>query len=211
MTTSLPLTQYTWKNAQVSHTNRYLLHPLCQLLPSPQPTQRTLDLGCGNGWLTHWLQQQGFAVQGVDPSPSGIEHAQAAHPDLAFHCHPATPELLQRLHLEPFDLVVSTEVVEHCYAPRDWAAACYNSLRPGGQLICSTPYHGYLKNLTLALSGKLDRHFTALWDGGHIKFWSRSTLSQLLTEAGFVDLKFLGAGRLPYLWKSMLISARKAE
>jgi hypothetical protein len=36
----------------------------------------------------------------------------------------------------------------------------------------STPYHGYHKNLGLALSGKMDAHFTALWEGGHIKFFS---------------------------------------
>ncbi len=58
-------------------------------------------------------------------------------------------------------------------------------------------------------SGKLDRHFTALWDGGHIKFWSRRTLSALLQEAGFELVAFRGAGRWPWLWKSMLIAARK--
>jgi 2-polyprenyl-3-methyl-5-hydroxy-6-metoxy-1,4-benzoquinol methylase len=43
------------------------------------------------------------------------------------------------LALGPFDLVLSTEVVEHCYAPRLWAAAAFTALRPGGLLIASTP------------------------------------------------------------------------
>jgi 2-polyprenyl-6-hydroxyphenyl methylase/3-demethylubiquinone-9 3-methyltransferase len=30
----------------------------------------------------------------------------------------------------------------------------------------STPDHGYLKNLALALSGKIDSHLSALWDDG---------------------------------------------
>ena len=47
------------------------------------------------------------------------------------------------------------------------------------------PHHGNLKNCAFALSGKLDAHFSALWDGGHIKFWSRRTLTALLQEAGF--------------------------
>ena len=80
--------------------------------------------------------------------------------------------------------------------------------RRGGEIIISTPYHGYLKNLALALSGKLDAHFTALWDGGHIKFFSRNTLETLLVESGFEVTDFIGAGRWPYLWKSMLIKAR---
>ena len=66
---------------------------------------------------------------------------------------------------------------------------------------------GHAKNLALALSGRLDKHFTALWDGGHIKFWSRSTLSKLLREAGFEMLEFKGAGRMPPVWKSMIMSA----
>ena len=72
----------------------------------------------------------------------------------------------------------------------------------------STPYHGYVKNVALALAGKLDDPFPALWDGGHIKFFSRNTLEQMLREQGFEVTGFAGAGRLPYLWKSMLVKAR---
>jgi hypothetical protein len=53
----------------------------------------------------------------------------------------------------------------------------------------------------------MDRHHTVLLDGGHIKFFSVKTLSQLMLEEGFTTLKFKFAGRLPYLWKGMLVSA----
>jgi hypothetical protein len=77
--------------------------------------------------------------------------------------------------------------------------------------IISTPYHGYLKNLVLALGNKWDLHFTPLWDCGHIKLWSRKTLSQLLNEGGFRVVRFIGAGRVPFLWKSMIMVAPKPE
>jgi hypothetical protein len=48
-----------------------------------------------------------------------------------------------------------------------------------------------------------------LWHGGHIKFWSRNTLSLLLQESGFEVVAFSGVGRFPYLWKSMVLVARK--
>jgi hypothetical protein len=54
----------------------------------------------------------------------------------------------------------------------------------------------------------MDFHFTALWEGGHIKFWSRKTITQLLEEFGFQVIGFHGCGRVPYLWKSMLIHAK---
>ncbi len=73
----------------------------------------------------------------------------------------------------------------------------------------STPYHGYWKNLAMAVTGKLDAHFTALWDGGHIKFWSMRTLRALLEEAGFVDVEFTLVGRIKPLAKSMIAVARR--
>ena len=212
------LPDYRWTE-QTPHTEAYLLAPLQQLLrefvPPParqaSPAQRpsVLDLGCGNGALAEELFRWGYDAIGIDPSASGIAQARRRLPSIPFHQAPADPASLLQLQLPAFDAVVSTEVVEHVYSPRQWAAAAYAALKPGGVLICSTPYHGYLKNCALAISGKLDAHFTALWDGGHIKFWSRRTLTALLQEAGFQVVSFRGAGRCPWLWKSMLIAARK--
>jgi 2-polyprenyl-3-methyl-5-hydroxy-6-metoxy-1,4-benzoquinol methylase len=212
------LPDYGWSQ-HTPHTEAYLLQPLQELLQefalpplgysSEQQRLAVLDLGCGNGALAEQLQAWGYSVVGVDPSASGIAEANRRLGSIPFHQASADPEQLAQLHLPAFDVVVSTEVVEHVYNPRRWAAAAFSALKPGGLLICSTPYHGYLKNCALALSGKLDAHFTALWDGGHIKFWSRRTLTALLQEAGFQVVAFRGAGRWPWLWKSMLLAARK--
>src|SRR5205823_87599 len=83
---------------------------------------------------------------------------------------------------------------EHLVRPRNLPRFAKQLLRPGGHLIISTPYHGYLKNLLLALTDKWDAHLNPFWDGGHIKFWSRKTLSQLLNEAGFRVVRFIGGG-----------------
>ncbi len=80
--------------------------------------------------------------------------------------------------------------------------------KSGGHLILTTPYHGYFKNLVLALSGKMDNHFHVLWDGGHIKFFSVKTLTKFLETEGYTDTYFKFAGRFPYLWKSMLCSSK---
>ena len=73
----------------------------------------------------------------------------------------------------------------------------------------TTPYHGYLKNLAISVIGGWDRHADPLWDGGHIKFFSRRTITRLLNEAGFRVVSFNGVGRLHYLWKSMVVVAVK--
>ena len=111
-----------------------------------------------------------------------------------------------------FDAIVSVEVVEHLYSPRIFVRRAFDALRPGGLLIVTTPYWGYLKNLALALTNRMDSSLTALWDGGHIKHWSRETLSTLLTEQPFEVVGFDGAGRsIPYLWNGMIMVARRPD
>jgi SAM-dependent methyltransferase len=146
---------------------------------------------------------------GVDLSEKGIALARAAHPEGRFEVVSAGADILQEIAEPPFDLVVSTEVVEHLYAPREWARACFDALRPGGMFVCTTPYHGYFKNLVLAVLGRWERHMDPLWDGGHIKLWSKATLTELLTEAGFRNVRFRGAGRFPGLWMTMVARAER--
>jgi 2-polyprenyl-3-methyl-5-hydroxy-6-metoxy-1,4-benzoquinol methylase len=108
------------------------------------------------------------------------------------------------------DCVVSLEVIEHLLYPRKLLELAHTALRPGGVLIVSTPYHGYLKNLALSVANGWDRHFGVDWDGGHVKFFSPTTLRTMASRVGFQDIKISGIGRFPMLWKAMVLSARRA-
>lgn len=66
----------------------------------------------------------------------------------------------------------------------------------------------YRKFLT-KFSRRWDIHHGALVDGSHIKFFSKSTIPQLLSENGFRVMSFNGTGRLPYLSKSMILLSQK--
>ena len=170
---------------------------------------RVLDVGCGNGFACGEFLRLQCEVVGVDLSLEGIEIARKAYPAGRFEILPADDQLVANLGEAPFDLVVSTEVVEHLYDPRAYARGCFRALKPGGRFICTTPYHGFAKNILLALANRWDAHANPLWDGGHIKLWSRKTLARLLTETGFVNVQFRGAGRLPFLWMTMVMAGDK--
>jgi 2-polyprenyl-3-methyl-5-hydroxy-6-metoxy-1,4-benzoquinol methylase len=200
---------YPWGDASLNFSHAYLLpaveNALRRLRWAAQ--RRVFELGCGNGSVANALTKLGYEVVGVDPSESGIAQANRAYPELKLHAGSAYDDLAGRF--GTFPALVSLEVVEHVYAPRDYAACVYRLLEPGGTAILSTPYHGYLKNLAIALTNKTDLHLNPLWDHGHIKFWSIATLTTLLREAGFQDIRFERVGRVPPLAKSMIAIARK--
>lgn len=196
-----------YSGSERAHTAAYLEGPLLEQLG--HLTGKTLlDIGCGNGAFTAALARRGAQVVGIDVSPTGIALARQEHPGIEWDVMSAYDDLQSRFGRE-FDLVVSLEVIEHLFDPRLFLNRVFRAVKPGGRFVLSTPYHGYLKNVALAVSDRLDPHFTALWDGGHIKFFSWDTIQVLLKEVGFVDLRFRGAGRVPFLWKSMVVSARR--
>ena len=204
------ITDYAYGGPGGNGSHAYLLPRVLRLLDSlelPPERRRLFDLGCGNGAATAALAEHGWQVAGVDPSADGIQCAREAYPHLRLEEGSCYEDLAARF--GRFPVVTSLEVVEHVYEPRRLARCVYDLLEPGGWAIISTPYHGYWKNLALALAGKLDAHFTALWDNGHIKFWSRRTLGQLLDEADMDVVRFAYAGRTAPFAKSMIALARR--
>lgn len=203
---------YIWKNLDRTCAADYLFPQVEKLLKDTAPGTRILDVGCGNGFFAGRLTSSGYRVVGIDTSESGIALAANAYPTARFEILDASGNLADRLGEEPFDIVISSEVVEHVFDPLEYARACFDALRPGGRFLCTTPYHGYLKNVGLALTNKFDAHWEALRTGGHIKFWSRRTLGELLSQAGFQEFHFGGAGRVPLIWKSLVaVAARPYE
>ena len=199
---------YQYFDEAHSHSNDYLLPTLAAVLGNLNPNDRRLfEIGCGNGSTAEWLEDCGWCVSGIDPSEQGIRVAQTYRPGLDLHLSALTPQTAAAY--GQFPIVLSLEVIEHVFFPRDFARDAFNLVEPGGTLILSTPYHGYMKNLALALSGKMDAHFTALCDYGHIKFWSEKTLRILLSEAGFREIRFLRSGRVAPLAKSMFAVAQR--
>lgn len=101
----------------------------------------------------------------------------------------------------------SSEVIEHIFGVYDYLAEARRVLRDGGYLILTTPFHGVIKNLTVALFF-FDRHFNSI-EGGHIRFFTRRALATLVQKFGFEEVAFSTIGRVPPLAKSMFVVYRK--
>jgi len=203
------VSDYGWRDNEPKLSQSYLARPIIGALRQLK-VRRILDLGCGNGALSNYLQRQGFSVLGCDVDEMGVNIASSSGSGAIFK-RVGVYDSPCALGEKGFDAVVSTEVIEHLYLPAALPRFAREILKPGGYLIITTPYHGYLKNLLICLAGKWDSHHTPLWDGGHIKFWSYRSLSALLESNGFEIVGFRGAGRVYGLWKSMVITARMRD
>lgn len=168
-------------------------------------SSNVLEIGCGEGDTIADALLRGHQALGVDIADAAIDRARRLHPGASFAAFSA--EVLPwPVDGGAFDLVVALEVIEHLFRPRSLLEGAYSALRPGGMLLLSTPYHGTLKNVAVALRA-FERHFNP--DGEHIRFPTDRWLERALREAGFTPgvIRHLGRGR--WFWANTVITAHK--
>jgi SAM-dependent methyltransferase len=184
---------------------------IVEIIRKQPDVKRICDLGCGNGYLPSRLGAAGYSVLGVDGSDRLLSIAQKHYQSERVHFQRAlfgsTTGADLRAHGE-FDLAVSVDVVEHLYRPASLIEAADAILKPGGRFVLCTPYHGYLKNLAIAALDRWDDHHHVHFDGGHIKFFSVKTLSELVSPSFDVE-HFEFYGRFAGFRKNMICIARK--
>ena len=197
---------YNWKSSKRPSCFNYYEKKVVEQVKYLNP-KKILDIGSGNGYLCNVLNNYCEEIVGIEPSKIGYKISTKEYTKIKFYnisCYDDPSKLKQK-----FDLVISTEVIEHLFYPKKLIEFANSCLKKNGHLILTTPYHGYLKNLAISLLNGWDRHFMAHRDGGHIKFWSTKTLNKLLQSYGFSDLKNIGVGRVPYLRKGFITVAKK--
>ena len=138
-----------------------------------------VDVGFGDGMFMKWMQEQGYAVIGVDQNPRWIERASSR--DLRVVESDAAEFL--RENEEAFGGIVLSHVIEHIPVERNESLieACRRSLMGNGVILIITPN-------VHTLSGPAD-----FWnDPSHVRAHTLESLRRLLTDGGFevVDLGF---------------------
>jgi 2-polyprenyl-3-methyl-5-hydroxy-6-metoxy-1,4-benzoquinol methylase len=175
---------------------------------SPSPPLRVLDVGCGEGQLTAAIADAGHQVLGVDVAEEPLRRARSRHAGLELRC--VEPSGEWPLADASFDVVWSGETIEHVADTARWLSELRRVLRSGGSLILSTPAHGPLTRLGLALSRRrFERHFDPRAD--HLRFYTRRTLSRLLEDFGYEQVEVSEAGGMPGARRELLASAERSR
>ncbi len=171
------------------------------LLDRMRPGERVLDLGSGAGDFTAEITRAGAKAVGVEVAEAAIARARSRHPELEFRLA-ALDEPLP-LRDGEFDVVWSSEVIEHVADTATWLSEVRRVLRPGGRLLLTTPSHGRVR---LALGG-VERFSEPL--GDHLHLYTRRSLQEVLDEFGFGDVSVRVAAGPPLLRRLLLARAHR--
>ena len=132
-----------------------------------------LDIGCGSGANSLALAKKGHKLHGVDISKVAIQQYQ----EHGFDGRVSDIEGGLDYPDASFDLVFCSEVIEHLTGPELLASEVSRILKPGGQLVLSTPNSAFWLYRVLGLFGYT---VSELQHPKHFQFFSRRSLTSLL-------------------------------
>jgi SAM-dependent methyltransferase len=152
--------------------------PVVELL-DPNPGERILDLGCGDGVLTQKLAEMGCDVVGVDSSAELI----AAAKQMGLDAREMDGQALT--FDEEFDAVLSNAALHWMKRADAVIAGVHRALRPGGRFVGELGGEGCVALIRAALIAALDRRGI---DGAALDPWyfpDVASYGQRLEAAGF--------------------------
>lgn len=155
--------------------------PVLALL-DPQPGERILDLGCGDGVLTERIAAAGAAVIGVDASAEMVAAARARGID----AHVADGQALG--FDDAFDAVFSNAALHWMLDPAAVARGVFAALRPGGRFVGECGGHGNIATLRAALRETVAQMgYTPPADDPQW-YATPAAFTAIYAAAGFVDI-----------------------
>lgn len=149
-------------------------------LLAPEPGERILDIGCGDGRLTEYIASRGAQMVGVDSSPEMVEAARALGVDARL-CRAEALEVEGE-----FDAVFSNAALHWMPDAKAVLSGIARVLRPGGRLAAEQGGFGNVNSVRLALTSEIERSCGV--EADLTKIWYFPTVeehSALLVGAGF--------------------------
>ncbi len=157
--------------------------------------KKTLDVGCGTGRLTKFLNEHGFDATGCDKEEQALRIARKINKKSKIK--KATADRLPFKN-QTFDLVTSLSVIEHLTKKEanTFILETKRVLKKDGFIFIITP------NFTSPMRYIKGKNWFGYSDPTHIQFFTPKTLSKLLQNHGFqhIQLRFKTAKNVDFDW-----------
>jgi|SRR5579883_2835459 trans-aconitate methyltransferase len=148
-------------------------------LLAPQPGERILDLGCGDGVLTAKIAAAGAAVVAVDAAPDMVRAARARGLDARVMDGRALAFAGE------FDAVFSNAALHWMREADAVLAGVFRALKPGGRFVAEMGGHGNIAAIITVLSAVLARRGVDAAALNPFYFPSAAAYRARLERAGF--------------------------
>jgi len=141
-----------------------------------------LEFGCGEAPLGAALKQrQKCRVVGIEIDPKAAAIARKRIDDV--YCGDAR-EIVSLMH-EQFDWMIGGDIVEHLDEPWSFLSELRRIAAPGGHLLLSLPNLSNASIVNDLLRGRFDYVYMGLTCVGHVRFFTKRTIEEMLSIAGW--------------------------
>jgi 2-polyprenyl-3-methyl-5-hydroxy-6-metoxy-1,4-benzoquinol methylase len=151
----------------------------------PSNPGRILDIGCASGKLGEDIIKATAPKEyiGIEIVP---EIAETARTRLSKVLIGNAESILPTIESESFDWIIMADILEHTVDPWSAISEVSRILKPQGMLLISIPNVRNLGVLfELVCKGRWDYTPFGIMDQGHLRFFTRSTITESLTNSGF--------------------------
>ncbi len=163
---------YLAERPLIERNFRRRLEVLRPLLRHPESC-RLLEIGCAYGFFLSLVRDEFAHVEGVDISGAAIDYAERQG------LHVRHGDFLDVEFAGPYDAICLWDTLEHLARPDLYVAKASSLLRPGGLISITT---GDISSLVARLRG---RHWRQIHPPTHLHYFSKKTLSRLLSQHDF--------------------------
>jgi 2-polyprenyl-3-methyl-5-hydroxy-6-metoxy-1,4-benzoquinol methylase len=168
----------------------------------PSDRASILEVGCGDGATGLAALASGATTRyvGIELMPAVAEQARANLTDVIVGNVEQMD--LQSLHGQ-FDALILSEVLEHLVDPWTTLSRLAACLKPGGQVIASSPNIAQWNIIAQLIRGRFEYQDAGAMDRTHLRWFTPGGYAALIKHAGFDDIRFVPLRRSRLLVRAL--------